>query len=205
MVGVKQFDVNEALERAMSVFWELGYEATSVDDLTKATGVSRSSLYNTFGNKEELFVSVIDHYLSKSRPAFQAALDSEDICTAIESALGVLKQRLTDRASKAGCLLVLAAQNSEMRAPGVKRRVAQAFADEERAFYQRFRRAQADEQLDAAADAQVLARFYSAQGRAMGINARISSDPTVHDDIIKLSMQAIQPHLTLSGKTKASA
>lgn len=205
MVGVKQFDVNDALERAMSVFWELGYEATSVDDLTKATGVSRSSLYNTFGNKEELFVRVIDHYLEKSRPNFMAALGSEDICVAIESALGVLKQRLTDRSSKAGCLLVLAAQNSEMRAPGVKRRVAQAFADEERAFYQRFRQAQVDGQLDAAADAQVLARFFSAQGRAMGINARISSDPSLHDDIIKVSLQAITPHLRHPRDTQVTA
>lgn len=205
MVGVKQFDVNDALERAMSVFWELGYEATSVDDLTKATGVSRSSLYNTFGNKEDLFVRVIDHYLEKSRPAFMAALESDDICVAIESALGVLKQRLTDRTSKSGCLLVLAAQNSEMRAPGVKRRVSQAFSDEERAFYQRFRRAQVDGQLDAAADAQALARFYSAQGRAMGINARISSDPTMHDDIITLALQAILPHLTHPSETKVSA
>ncbi|MBW4706322.1 TetR/AcrR family transcriptional regulator [Roseobacter sp. YSTF-M11] len=205
MVGVKQFDINEALDRAMAVFWDLGYEATSVDDLTKATRVSRSSLYNTFGNKEDLFILVIDHYLEKSRPAFQAALDHADLYAAVLGALTVLKDRLMEKSSKAGCLLVLAAENSESRAPGIKRRVARAFADEDRAFYARFRQAQVDGQLAAAADAQVLARFFSAQGRAMGINARISGDPSVHDDVIKMSLEALRPYLQSPLTKSASA
>lgn len=191
MVGVRQFDTDAALDNAMSVFWEQGYEATSVDDLTKATGLSRSSLYGAFGNKEDLFIRVIDRYLEGSRSRLFAALKQPDLRTALYDALSVLKDRLTDRNSKAGCLLVLAAENSEAKAPSIHKRVAEAFADEENAFYQRFRQAQIDGQLGPEADARALARFFAAQGRAMGINARVSKDPTIHDDVIAMAISVV--------------
>jgi len=193
MVGVRQFNTEKALDAAMAVFWELGYEATSVDDLAKSTGLSRSSLYSAFGNKEELFLKVIDRYLDGSRARFFDALEQDDLRAALTDALTILKDRLTDRKSKAGCLLVLAAENSETKAPAIRRRVAEAFADEEKAFYDRFRRAQIDGQLAPDADARAFARFFSAQGRAMGINARVSSDHTAHDDIISLALSVVPP------------
>ncbi len=191
MVGVRQFNTEQALDAAMAVFWELGYEATSIEDLTKCTGLSRSSLYSAFGSKEELFLKVIDRYLAGSRAGFFEALGQDDLHKALEDALTVLKCRLTDRTSKPGCLLVLAAENSEAKTPAIRRRVVEAFADEEKAFYQRLRRAQIDGQLPAESDARALARFFSAQSRAMGINARISNDPSVHDDVIAVALTVV--------------
>jgi TetR/AcrR family transcriptional repressor of nem operon len=52
MAGVKQFNREDVLNRAMDVFWRWGYESTSIEDLVEATGIDRGSLYNTFGNKE---------------------------------------------------------------------------------------------------------------------------------------------------------
>ncbi len=49
MAGVKRFDRNQVLDRAMAAFWTRGYEATSIDDLVEATGINRGSLYGTFG------------------------------------------------------------------------------------------------------------------------------------------------------------
>lgn len=196
MVGVRQFDKQKALHDAMMVFWDLGYEATSVDDLAKATGLSRSSLYGTFGNKQELYLNVIDHYLSSSQQSFHDALAHEDVETALAGALAVLKNRLIDHRSRAGCLLVLAAENSDIRAPAIKRRVVEAFANEERAYYDRIRKGQIEGQLRPESDARALSRFFAAQGRAMGINARVTNDPTVHDDVIKTAIEAIAMHLT---------
>ncbi|HMH35803.1 MAG TPA: helix-turn-helix domain-containing protein, partial [Streptosporangiaceae bacterium] len=56
------FDVDEALDRALEVFWRQGYEGTALSDLTAAMGISRPSLYATFGNKEALFRKVLDRY-----------------------------------------------------------------------------------------------------------------------------------------------
>ena len=58
----RAFDVDEALDRALEVFWRQGYEGTALSDLTAAMGINRPSLYATFGNKEALFRKVLDRY-----------------------------------------------------------------------------------------------------------------------------------------------
>src|SRR5256885_3768097 len=74
----RAFDVDEALDQALKVFWRKGYEGTSLPDLTRAMGINRPSLYAAFGNKEALFRKALDRYndgpaatsarLSRSRP-----------------------------------------------------------------------------------------------------------------------------------------
>lgn len=58
----REFDADEALERAMRVFWEQGYEGASLSDLTAAMGITRTSMYAAFGNKEDLFRKVLARY-----------------------------------------------------------------------------------------------------------------------------------------------
>src|ERR1700722_19313385 len=60
----RSFDLDEALDRALQVFWRKGYEGTSLSDLTKAVGVNRPSLYAAFGDKKALFRKVLDRYLN---------------------------------------------------------------------------------------------------------------------------------------------
>lgn len=62
MARPKSFDQEKAMLNAMQLFWQKGYEATSVKDLEKATGLKTSSLYNTFGGKEQFFLNILKHY-----------------------------------------------------------------------------------------------------------------------------------------------
>jgi len=62
MARTKEFDQEQALDAAMNLFWERGYEATSIQDLVEATGVQRQSLYDTFGSKHELFLQSLMRY-----------------------------------------------------------------------------------------------------------------------------------------------
>lgn len=62
MPRYKEFDPEEAIAKAMSLFWEKGYVQTSLDDLVRHTGVNLYSLYNTFGDKKKLFMKVLDRY-----------------------------------------------------------------------------------------------------------------------------------------------
>ncbi len=73
MPSVELFDKEEVLDRAMNLFWKKGYNGTSIRDLEKATGLGKSSLYNTFGGKEALFLVTLKRYLSKQRSAFSTA------------------------------------------------------------------------------------------------------------------------------------
>src|SRR5215208_4537603 len=62
MARHKEFDREEALQRAMEVFWSRGYEAASVGDLVKHMGINRQSLYDTFGDKHTLYLAALDRY-----------------------------------------------------------------------------------------------------------------------------------------------
>ena len=57
-----EFDRTETLSRAMDVFWEKGYKATSIQDLVDRMGIKRGSIYNTFGDKHQLFIEAVEHY-----------------------------------------------------------------------------------------------------------------------------------------------
>ncbi|MEM7336517.1 MAG: TetR/AcrR family transcriptional regulator [Chloroflexota bacterium] len=63
MARHKEFEPTQALEKAMWLFWQKGYNATSIGDLVEATGVQRYGLYSTFGDKHALFLQALDHYL----------------------------------------------------------------------------------------------------------------------------------------------
>lgn len=63
----RAFNKEEALNKAMTVFWENGYAGTSLSDLTVALGINKPSMYAAFGNKEALFESALNHYLSNFR------------------------------------------------------------------------------------------------------------------------------------------
>ncbi|MYM70573.1 TetR family transcriptional regulator [Pseudoduganella sp. FT55W] len=77
MAGIKQFNEDQALERAMHVFWRRGYGATSMQELAQATGVLRGSLYHAYGDKQNIFLLAFaryrEHYLGKVREHMRLA------------------------------------------------------------------------------------------------------------------------------------
>jgi AcrR family transcriptional regulator len=96
------FDADEALERAMMVFWEQGYEGASLTDLTRAMGITRKSMYAAFGNKEELFRKALERYTEGPAAYAARALDKP---TAREVATAFLagSVRTTTRPGCPGC------------------------------------------------------------------------------------------------------
>ncbi|WP_224363604.1 TetR/AcrR family transcriptional regulator [Hyalangium versicolor] len=69
MARPKEFDRDEAVKRAVAVFWEKGYEATSTDELLRAMGIGRQSMYDTFGDKHSLFLEALQRYNADSQAA----------------------------------------------------------------------------------------------------------------------------------------
>lgn len=124
MGRAREFDSDEALERALAVFWKKGYEATSVQDLVTATGVNRGSLYATFGNKQKLFRKVMESY-GATRSVVQTTLGLPPGLERIRAALeGAGDEAASD---PRGCLVVNSivergAQDRGMRTQGKKAR-----------------------------------------------------------------------------------
>lgn len=103
----KKFEIQEAVEKAMHVFWAKGYVDTSIADLLEATGLKRSSLYNAFGGKRDLFVKALCKYdRENSRATLSRLEEIEDSHQAIRTLFeGAIQEALTDPDRK-GCLLV---------------------------------------------------------------------------------------------------
>ncbi|CTQ54078.1 Copper outer membrane regulator [Roseibium album] len=98
----RNFDEATALEAAMKEFWQKGFEATSLDDLTKAMGLSRSSFYGAFGCKQSLFIRALEHYSRTGIRRLKEVADTAD-GDAIEAMMMALSN---PQGGQEGCLLV---------------------------------------------------------------------------------------------------
>jgi AcrR family transcriptional regulator len=100
----REFSEAEALDAAMRVFWEKGYEGASLEDLTNAMRINRSSLYSSFGDKEELFRRVVARYSEGPLCFIPRALDQPSARAVIEQLLGATVTFLADSSHPRGCL-----------------------------------------------------------------------------------------------------
>jgi len=103
----KSFDEQNAIENAMRVFWEKGYEATSISNLIESTGINRGSLYNAFGGKRQLFTQSLLKYDTETRRAFIAQLEALDNPKlAFKTLFDTLVQQSKKDIQPKGCFLV---------------------------------------------------------------------------------------------------
>lgn len=106
----RKFDVDTALDAAMSLFWRNGYEGTSIANLTTAMGIKTSSLYAAFKDKKNLFYLVVEHYLKTKGNFVGVAFDEEiHALPLIRRLLFEAAEKYTNRKSPGGCLIVSAA------------------------------------------------------------------------------------------------
>ena len=106
MARPREFDVEVALGRAMEIFWSKGYGATSLDDLCEVTGLSRSSLYATFGSKRDLLLRSVERYVRQRNPQIAAALARPlPIRDAFAALAGELIDQIIAGPGRRGCFL----------------------------------------------------------------------------------------------------
>jgi AcrR family transcriptional regulator len=132
VAGKKQFDVDEALERAMTVFWQRGHATTSLDDLTAAMGLNRSSLYATFGDKDALFARSLERYAARYGERFDAALAGAgtDPVAAVRAFFEVTLQRIADPSLPDGCLVAQSTMAAPVLPPAIATLARQALASQ---------------------------------------------------------------------------
>ena len=116
----REFDEEKALDAAMRVFWEKGYEATSLSDLTRAMRISRSSMYATFGDKEALYRRAFERYAEYQLSFGPAALQKPTLREVVVSALRGIVEFLSDPKNPRGCLSLQGALVTSAEAEPVK-------------------------------------------------------------------------------------
>lgn len=139
----KSFDLDEATDRAMKVFWAKGYEATSITDLTNGMGINKGSLYNAFGNKKDLFTRALLKYDRDNRQKALAQLaKTDDPVEAVTTLFdGLIAESLAD-SDKKGCLLVNTAIDLPNHQQDVREFVTNALGEFEEFFETMVRRGQ---------------------------------------------------------------
>lgn len=160
MARPKEFDPEVVLERAVEVFWRQGFEATTVDDLVSELGVSRQSLYATFGSKEQLYQLALDRYRHREAERLVELLAGDGrLLPRLRGLLDGLVDGMVSDPQCKGCFVVNAATERVPSAEATRRQVADQFARLEEVLQFAFRRAQLNGELAAAADPRSLARF----------------------------------------------
>src|ERR1700736_2765630 len=143
----RQFDVDEALDRALEVFWARGYEGATLPELTRAMGINRPSLYAAFGNKEQLFRKALDRYQTGPQSLLTEALRQPTARAAVEAIFSgfIRMQRASNEAR--GCLIVSGALACGEEAETVRRELARLRQAIVTALRGRFERAVQDGDL----------------------------------------------------------
>jgi AcrR family transcriptional regulator len=170
----RSFDREEALGRAMQVFWALGYEGATLTDLQKAMGgLTAPSLYAAFGSKEELFREAVELY-SKTlgAPMMKALREKPTARGAIEALLEAAVESFCKPGAPRGCLLVLGAINSIPANKSVQDHLRSLRARRQKVIRQRLQRGVAEGELPSGLDLGALACFYTTVVDGLAIQAR---------------------------------
>jgi TetR/AcrR family transcriptional regulator, copper-responsive repressor len=168
----RSFDREAALQRAIKVFWKHGYEATSINDLTHAMGINPPSLYAAFGDKEKLFMEVVDHYVEERRAAVMRAFAEPTARRAVERWLTEAANALAQDRVPRGCLLVMSDTNCSAQSRHVQEALASRRASMTKLLKSRIDRGVKEGDVPGGTDTASLADFYSVVLQGMVMLAR---------------------------------
>jgi AcrR family transcriptional regulator len=160
MARPKEFDQEKALRKAIRLFSQQGFAATSTDDLMRVMGVGRQSMYDTFGDKRALFLKALDLYVTKSVHAINAELQRPGPgLSAVRNALAIFAER-NDLSSTEGCMGLNAISEFGQRDAEVTRITRNAARMQRQALMQVLTRARNQGELDSDADLDSMADFF---------------------------------------------
>ncbi|MFF1570921.1 TetR/AcrR family transcriptional regulator [Streptomyces sp. NPDC058293] len=192
MAGKKQFDVDVALDAAMVQFWRAGYADTSLDDLSRATGLNRSSIYSSFGDKDSLYSRCLDRYATRYGDRYDQALAgaSEEPLGAVRAFFEVTLKRIADPDLPDGCLVAQTAMATPVLSPSIATRAVEALGLQRA----RLRTALIGAKL-ADSDADNFAVHIAAVNQSLAVMSRAGASQKQLHTIIDVSMSALSQAL----------
>ncbi len=192
MARPREFNESDALGDAMHLFWREGYENASLSDITQAMGLSKSSLYDTFGSKHELLLSSLQFYVENKLELSFAVLEEEPSPRAgIAKRFDMIIEGMTAPGPRCGCLIVNTTLELGARDPAVAKMIAAAQSNMEQAYIRVIERGQAAGEIDTDRSAQSLARYIMACLAGIVCLSKSGFDAPMLRDIAATAMRAI--------------
>ncbi|MFJ9620930.1 TetR/AcrR family transcriptional regulator [Streptomyces sp. NPDC101181] len=194
----RSFDADEALENAMRVFWQNGYEGASLPDLLEAMGISRTSMYAAFGNKEELFRKALARY-AEGPASYGAQAMAEETAHRVATVFlrGAVRSS-TLPGYPTGCLSLRASLIGGESGQTIRNLLA-AWRDETGTLLtERFRRAVDEGDLATGTSPELLARYLMTIGNGVAIQAAGGAERADLERIVDAVLQSWPPALPLA-------
>lgn len=185
----RAFDADEALDRAMRVFWERGYEGASLTDLTEAMDISRTSMYAAFGNKKELFTRALQRYSEGPASYGPRALQEPTARRVAAAVLAGSIKATTRPGDPAGCLTVQGSLAAGEPARAIRDMLAGWRNEAVSRLQDRFQRALDEGDLPPEANPAVLARYVVTVSNGIAVQAAAGASP---DDLYSVADAALR-------------
>ncbi|QIJ61134.1 TetR/AcrR family transcriptional regulator [Streptomyces sp. JB150] len=179
MARSKEFDPDAVLQSALELFWQRGYEATSMADLVEHLGIGRASIYATFGNKRDLYLKALDRYGESQNPTLLRELSQPG--PALPAVRTVVRrfaaEAMDDARRAAGCFVTNTAAELAPHDTAAARRVELSWEHLETLLHSALVRAQAQGELAEERDPRALARLLLVLMQGLRVVGKASSDP----------------------------
>jgi TetR/AcrR family transcriptional repressor of nem operon len=174
----KEFDPDAVLQKALELFWERGYEATSMAGLVAHLGIARASIYATFGDKHALYLKAFERYLQLHDPAVVEMLSQPGpVLPAVRRLVRAYADESVNDEHRRGCMVVNSAIELMARDSQTARRVEASWDTLETALTSALTRARAQGELTGGKDPRALARFLLVLLQGIRVLGRAHADP----------------------------
>lgn len=187
----RTFDEDRAVDAAMKAFWTFGYEGTSTQDLCEATGLGRSSIYNTFSSKRDLFDRALRHYMA-TRNAAQLELIQRPDLPIRERVRELLWDAVEPVATDPrGCFVVNTLVELAPHEPEIAELLERDNALRTEALTAAFSAAQAAGEIDAGHDPDALARYVFVVLSGLRVSARAGATPAAQEAVVAAALRTL--------------
>jgi len=187
----REFSEPDALDAAMRVFWTKGYEGTSLDDLTRAMHINRSSLYSSFGDKEELFRRVVDRYREGPLAFLHQGLSRPKAREVIEELLRDSVRFLSDPSHPRGCLSLQGGLTCGTGTERIKRMMIEWRGSGLAQLQKRMQQARSDGDLPKSVDPGTLGRYVFILMNGLGVLAANGASAAEMNAAVELALKSM--------------
>lgn len=188
-----EYDPDDVLDAAMHMFWRQGYDATSLQDLLEGMNLSKSSLYQAFGSKRNLFFQCIKRYQELTMAEMQERLlkSESGLQFVIETLSGVVKE-VNEVANPKGCLVTNTANEFSQSDSQIAMRVAHGLDGYRDMFRQAIKKGQQDGSVRSDIEAELLANYLLTSMSGLRIMVKAGTNHTTLENMVEVIVDTVR-------------